>query len=631
MKKFKYLLFAVIFLFMVDNVSAKTYSKVFTDTATTCYEANCDVEAYTITISANGLDEVTMINAHSPRTESIFITDSHQIYAEQFYEYSLYSNAGKVKKDKVDIEILVEDDNLKKGDIYNIYYFKDADEYGYNKKLDIVRLGQQVTVMQDGNGTPYIKFTTDSLQAFGLEKPVSDEFKTEFEAISENGYYTFPAIKPKQTIEDGFDFYSYFGIVAKRDLPYEIWPADEFKKENDYQYMTIKFDSLPDEKHIVKYKWQENEVPKNLQKEIDAIEKNILNNTKSLSNFESSLKGIYFEVEDLNYLNYIVNDYNEYHDGIAFYSSDLKSIFRYNNFKYYFDFRAGNVTPFYNHMFGYMLVEKNDLLYSMMFTAGIAVKPVIYIPDNTKDTDSDYINAALKRIKTYLEIDNVSMSVGGKRTDFEVQYPELSSVWNRIYNEEKLSDNYYILDIDGQKFNFLIEKNTKKAKDMEFKTKDLESDVEINTTSGLVPLDTSIEVDIIGKNHKEYERILEAIKKDNADIYDLKLFSESLDNYITELPNGKFKVKIPLKAEYKNKELKVYYVADDGSVETYEVIVENGYATFETNHFSTYTLAVEGDIIVPNTLDNITTYFVLALISLAFITISSIVYKKKFN
>ena len=109
---------------------------------------------------------------------------------------------------------------------------------------------------------------------------------------------------------------------------------------------------------------------------------------------------------------------------------------------------------------------------------------------------------------------------------------------------------------------------------MEFKTKDLESDVEINTTSGLVPLDTSIEVDIIGKNHKEYERILKAIKKDNADIYDLKLFSESLDNYITELPNGKFKVKIPLKTEYKNKELKVYYVADDGSVETYEVIEE---------------------------------------------------------
>ena len=282
-------------------------------------------------------------------------------------------------------------------------------------------------------------------------------------------------------------------------------------------------------------------------------------------------------------------------------------------------------------MFGYMLVEKNDLLYSMMFTAGIAVKPVIYIPDNTKDTDTDYINAALKRIKAYLEIDNVSMTVGGKRTDFEVQYPELSSVWNRIYNEEKLSDNYYILNIDGQTFNFLIEKNTKKAKDMEFKTKDLESNVEINTTSGLVPLDTSIQVDIIGKDHEKYERILEAIQKDNADIFDIKLFSDSLANYITELPNGKFKVKIPLKDEYKNKELKVYYVADDGSVETYEVTVDNGYAIFETTHFSTYTLAVEGDLAVPNTIDSITTYFVLGMLSLAFVITSSVIYKKKFN
>jgi len=614
-KKFKYLLFASMLLLMFDSVSAKTYSKVFTDTATTCYESNCDIEAYNITISANGLDDVTMINAHSPREGSIFITDSHQIYAEQFYEYSLYSNAGKIQKDKVDIEIIVEDDDLKKGDVYNIYYFSDADEFGYNKKLDIVRLGQQVIVMQDANGTPYIKFTTDSLQAFALEKPVSDEFKAEFEKISENGFYTFPAIKPKQTIEDGFDFYSFFGIVAKRDLPYEIWPADEFKKENDYQYMTIKFDSLPNETHIVKYKWQENEVPQSFKKEIDAIEKNILNNTKPLSNFESSLNGIYFEVEDLNYLNYIVNDYNEYHDGIALYSSDLKSIFRYNNFKYYFDFRAGNVTPFYNHMFGYMLVEKNDLLYSMMFTAGIAVKPVIYIPDNTKDTDNDYINAALKRIKAYLEIDNISMTVGGKRTDFEVQYPELSTVWNRIYNEEKLSDNYYVLDIDGKKFNFLIEKNTKKAKDMEFKTKDLESDVEINTTSGLVPLDTSIQVDIIGKDHKEYQKILEALGRDNADIYDLKLFSESKEQYITKLPNGKFKVRIPLKDEYKNKELKVYYVDDNGNIETYEVIVDNGYAIFETNHFSTYSLVAEENISNPNTLDNISLYFMIGMIS----------------
>ena len=98
MRKIKYLLLVFMCLFMIEGVSAKTYSKVFTDTATTCDDTSCDVFGYKITVSINGADEATLINAHSPREGSIFISDSHQIYAEQFYEYSLYSNNGKIKK-----------------------------------------------------------------------------------------------------------------------------------------------------------------------------------------------------------------------------------------------------------------------------------------------------------------------------------------------------------------------------------------------------------------------------------------------------------------------------------------------------------------------------------------------------
>jgi len=163
---------------------------------------------------------------------------------------------------------------------------------------------------------------------------------------------------------------------------------------------------------------------------------------------------------------------------------------------------------------------------------------------------------------------------------------------------------------------------------MEFKTKDLDSDVEINTTFGLIPLDTLIEVEIIGKNHKEYQRILDAIKKDNADIYDLKLFSESKDKYVVQLPNGKFKVRIPLKEEYENKDLKVYYVGTSGEPEVFNVVVENDYAVFETNHFSTYTLAID-EIPNPPTYDGISNFQILGLISLMGLLTSSIYLKKK--
>jgi len=624
MKKMKYLLFSfMLFILSICNVYAENYSTVVSDTATTCDNTSCDVPSYTITVSSNDLDGVNRIDAYSPSYGSIYIDEEYQIYSERFYEYRLYDNRSMVDNLDGEVEILIKDKNLIEGQEYNVYYFG----FGYPNVLDKNRVGNRAKVVNI-DGELYIKLVTDTLQAFGLEKDVSKEYKEEFEKISENGYYIFPAIKPQKTSRDGFDFSALFDIVGKRDLPYTIKPADEYKKENEYQYMTLEFDGLPGEKHIVKYKWQEEDVPSYLKKEIEEIEKNISDNTEPLSNFGGPGNGVYFSVEDLNFVNYIYNNYKGLNEAVIPYSSDIKRIFKYNNFTYYFDFRAGNPTPFYNIMFGFLSIEKDGLLYSTLLTTGVAIKPVIYIPENTEDNDNAYMEAAIKRIKEYLQIDSVTMKVAGKRTDLEAKYSELANAWNKIYNEEKLVDNYYTININGNEVDFVIEKNTAMAKEMEFKTKDLESNVEINTTSGLVPHDTSIEVEIIGKDHKKYNKILETIKKDSADIYDLKLFSDSKNQYITQLPNGKFKVRIPLKDEYKNKALKVYYVDDNGDKETYDVTVEDGYAVFETTHFSTYSLVAEGDIKNPDTLDNISLYVMFGIISLIGIIVSVLIIKK---
>lgn len=56
-------------------------------------------------------------------------------------------------------------------------------------------------------------------------------------------------------------------------------------------------------------------------------------------------------------------------------------------------------------------------------------------------------------------------------------------------------------------------------------------------------------------------------------------------------PNGNVKISIPIPTDYDKTKLAVYRIADNGDKTEYKVTVEGDYATFETNHFSTYVLA----------------------------------------
>lgn len=142
-------------------------------------------------------------------------------------------------------------------------------------------------------------------------------------------------------------------------------------------------------------------------------------------------------------------------------------------------------------------------------------------------------------------------------------------------------------------------------------------------------------------------------------MFDLKLFSNSLNDYITELENGYFAVKIPVTEKFKNGNLVVYYVTDDGKVEEHEVTLTDGYAVFTTNHFSVYTLAekvTESEPIkdpennnnnntvengetennnnnakadVPKTGDNIITYVIIFLASAVALTTGLVLIRRK--
>jgi len=630
-KKIKIVLlaFIIFFGFSLNIYANENYSVSLTDKSYDWQEKF----VYEIIINSNKLPQDTKVEAYNDGDNFTYIDEDLALNLEKLYKYEL-KNSSNIKITELDeeIEILIYQEGLKEGTKYNVYYF---DEVDYKKILDKTHLKDKAEVVKKDDKL-YIRLVTSTLKYFALEKEMSKEYKESLDKILDNGYFIFPAVKPIRTIEYNFDFYTLFEAYNSDKHGIEIWPAEELNLSKDFHHMTLKFDNIKDESHVVKYKWQTDTIPSNLKGKFDKIEKNILKNNQPLDKIAQGHNGVYFEIADLNYINYLKNNnpYNQeivVFESVVNYSNELKEVFENSNFKYYFDFRAGNTEPFFKVAFGFMSVGYNDLIYSLNFDAGFYVKQVIYIPDDTEDTDEAYIAAAKKRITEYLGIDDIKIEVGGTREAISKEFElDRREVWKDFYDEEKLSDNYYIVSINGMEEHFVFEKNTKKINEIEFKTKDLESDVEINSSSGKIPLDTLIEVDIIGKNHKEFKEILEILKKEDGMIYDLKLYSETLQKYITKLDNGKFKVRIPIKKELQNQKLKAYYITDEKEIEEYNVLIENGYAVFETDHFSTYTIAKAGETPNPETYNGITIYIFLGIIS--FIGLLGITtYIKKYN
>lgn len=85
----------------------------------------------------------------------------------------------------------------------------------------------------------------------------------------------------------------------------------------------------------------------------------------------------------------------------------------------------------------------------------------------------------------------------------------------------------------------------------------------------------------LGNNHK------------NLQVYDISIERKIYRNKVQ--PNGKIEISIPINNEVNNSNLVVYRIADDGTKTEYKVTVnsedDKKYATFETDHFSTYVLA----------------------------------------
>lgn len=337
-----------------------------------------------------------------------------------------------------------------------------------------------------------------------------------------------------------------------------------------------------------------------------------------------------------------------YFDGFALtlpsFSSELKKYLEYNNF----DVRVGmgEDSPYFSSQGGGIQFWYNDTLYGVGPLVHVVMPYVVYIPEDATD-----IEQAIKdRLGKYFDIKSVTANSKTVAEIMEEADAEFENMWNQLSDGEKehydskqsyidflkqenilsehapahfltlaMNQRYDVTFADEWETTLVVIKDNEKANDTrKVITNDAGTGVEISTDS-LIPIDALIKVARITSGD-EYDKIIGIIKNTNVEMFDLKLFSTSEDKFITKLEDGKFKVKLPIKEEFKGKNLKVYYVDADNKVEEYKVTIsdDGNYAIFETDHFSIYTLAEDG-VANPKTGDTILTFIAMFVISTLFL------------
>lgn len=346
-----------------------------------------------------------------------------------------------------------------------------------------------------------------------------------------------------------------------------------------------------------------------------------------------------FNLKDLEFINYWV-----YGGSAINYSSEFKSLIDYKNF--YLDVRAGSDDLLDTVSFGMAAFTYNNTLYASFGEFGIETKNILYVPDNT--SDEDIMKTIQERIDNYIGKDLVTISKYestlqdyiDETINYYLQFvnPNGTEEEKQAYKDEinklkELSSDgiIYKATIGKTERMFLVKKDSSKMYTPTYKTSDIRTNITI-TSNNILPLDTLIEVKEL-TDGEEYNKILKILNTKNNDMFDLKLFSNSTNKYITKLEDGSFEVRIPIKEELKDKDLVVYYINDNGEKETYEVKVENGEAVFNTNHFSIYTLTEKlssmEEVDNPQTGDNITNYILLGTLSLIILVGCTLYLKKK--
>lgn len=155
-------------------------------------------------------------------------------------------------------------------------------------------------------------------------------------------------------------------------------------------------------------------------------------------------------------------------------------------------------------------------------------------------------------------------------------------------------DYWFDITIGEESYSFVAIKDSSKMITPIYASADVTTNVTVSSTDTSIPLDTMVTVDKLTSG-TEYEKIIKILDVEENETFDITLWSGSAGTNITKLENGTFEVKIPVSDTLKGKDLVAYYVDENDKVVEYEVTVKDGYAVFETDHFSIYTIAEATD------------------------------------
>lgn len=367
----------------------------------------------------------------------------------------------------------------------------------------------------------------------------------------------------------------------------------------------------------------------------------IVNNLiKKIRRYNWDDDGTAYQISDLNLINFYLTS-----KGKALINSDTRNvaisyseeIIRLTNggkFTFYFSPLAGNADTsdyLYELAVGSATINYNGYAYYAGDLA-VALNKVIYIPSNTNDTKEAFIEAASRRLDNYLGKNNIEITYGGVVEELQNTITEGTCYNDAILDHNTTDGNYYNVKIGNEVHKFYIVKDDTKLVNPTYLGSDLVSDTTITSKDSSIPLDTMIDVKEITSDN-----IKKVLGTDNYKAYDITLYSNGMESSIEKLPNGKFLVKILVPNEYKGKNLVVYYINSNNEKEVHEVLVEDNFITFETNHFSTYILTElnstsnTNEITNPNTLDDIIKYIIFAVVAVVGVTISIIYIIKNKN
>ena len=285
-----------------------------------------------------------------------------------------------------------------------------------------------------------------------------------------------------------------------------------------------------------------------------------------------------FKMKDFEIVNFWANGGQQF-----YYSSELMSCMNNKNFE--FNELMGDATPFASMTAGPVTLKYDGTIYYARYMLGVEAEHVLYVPTNT--AKADYLKVMQERVDNYLG-KGVAVVTDCGTADEAIASDQINPE-DGVF-EESSDGHIYKMIIGEKSFYFVIKADTESMYTPTFVSSDVATDVAISANSGTLPLDTLIRVNEI-TGGDQYEKIMKILALEDGEIYDLKLFSQALEKNITKLEDGSFEVRIPLSEKLKGKDLVAYYVDDNGNKEEHEVTIKDGYAVFNTNHFSTYTLA----------------------------------------